>query len=397
MTYRQVMGTRGYGYSGVRWHHGDAVVSAKRWQLPPQSHRPMATAQEVTMSGSLSPEPHRVGSAGRDSPDADALERPTDLPAPSMKAVVRRALREFQRDQLTDLAAALTYYGVLAIVPGLIVVISLVGLLGPQATSQVVSQVSAIAPGSSAQFVHTLVTQAQSDRTGAGVGAILGLLVAVWSASGYVAAFMRASNRVYDIGEGRPVWQTIPVRIGVTVVAMVILVLSTAIALVSGPVARQTGGLLGLGDVAVTAYSIVKWPVLVLLLSVLLAILFWASPNARQGGVAWVSPGGLVAVLLWAVVSAIFAVYVANFSSYDKTYGSLAGVVIFLVWLWLSNLALLLGAEINAELDHARAIAAGLPEDEETFAVPRDTRKLDEDERRAVERAMRQRGSDMPS
>lgn len=327
--------------------------------------------------------------SSKDRTQGEEPDSPSDLPKPSLVAVLKRAGSEFRRDALTDLAAGLTYYGVLSIVPGLIVVVSLLGLLGPGATADLVGQVSSLAPGSSAEVVQTLISQAQANRGGAGVSAVLGVLVSLWSASGYVAAFMRASNVVYGIGEGRPIWKTLPIRVGVTVVAVVLLVVSAVIALVSGPVARQFGDVIGVGDTAVTVYSIVKWPVLVVLLSLLLALLFWASPNARQGGVRWVSPGGLVAVLLWAIVSAVFAIYVANFSSYDKTYGSMAGVVIFLVWMWLSNIALLLGAEINAELDHARAISEGLPEDVEPFAVPRDTHRLNDDETRAVEEAAR--------
>ncbi|MBF6168525.1 YihY/virulence factor BrkB family protein [Streptomyces gardneri] len=322
-------------------------------------------------------------------PDLDSNEpsSPAELSKPSLLAVVKRAASEFQRDNLTDLAAALTYYAVLAIVPGLIVLVSLLGLLGPNAADELVRQAQQIVPGSSADFVHTLITQAQANKQGAGLGAILGLAVALWSASGYVAAFMRASNVVYGIGEGRPIWKTTPIRLGVTIVAVILLVISTAIVVASGPVAQQIGDFLGVGNTAVTIWNIVKWPVLFVLLSVLLAILFWASPNARQGGVKWISPGGVVAVLIWLIVSVLFAVYIANFSSYDKTYGSLAGVVIFLVWLWLSNIALLLGAEINAELDHGKAIAQGLPEDVEPFAEPRDTRKLGAAEKEAAQAA----------
>ncbi|WP_280477357.1 YihY/virulence factor BrkB family protein [Nocardia asiatica] len=319
--------------------------------------------------------------------DPDEPSSPAELSKPSLVAVVKRAGAEFQRDNLTDLAAALTYYAVLAIVPGLIVLVSLLGLLGPNAADELVRQAQQIAPGSSADFVRTLITQAQANKQGAGLGAILGLAVALWSASGYVAAFMRASNVVYGIGEGRPIWKTTPIRLGVTLVAVILLVISAAIVVASGPVARQIGDFLGLGNTTVTIWNIGKWPVLFVLLSVLLAILFWASPNARQGGVKWISPGGVVAVLVWLIVSLLFAVYIANFSSYDKTYGSLAGVVIFLVWLWLTNIALLLGAEINAELDHGKAIAQGLPEDVQPFAEPRDTRKLDEAEKEAVEAA----------
>ena len=223
-----------------------------------------------------------------------------------------------EEDHLTDLAAALTYYGVLSIVPALIVLLSILGLLGQSTTNEVVSQVEAVSPGSAASFVKTLITQAQANRTGAGLGAVFGVLIALWSASGYVAAFMRASNIIYDIGEGRPIWKTLPIRVGVTVLAVIILVISAVIVVVSGPVARQIGDVIGVGDTAVLLFNIIKWPVLAVIISLLLAVLFWASPNAKQAGIKWVSPGGLIAMLLWLAISALFAVYVANFSSYDR-------------------------------------------------------------------------------
>ena len=323
--------------------------------------------------------------------DENAPDSPTDLPSASLFAVVKRARAEFKRDHLTDLAASLTYYGLLSLVPALIVLVAGLGLLGRDVTSQVVEQVQAVAPGSSSEFVRTLIVQAQSNRTSAGLGAVLGLLVALWSASGYVSAFMRASNVIYDIPEGRPIWKTLPIRVGVTVLAVLVMVVSAVIVVVSGPVAQQVGDLVGAGDVAVLVWSIAKWPVLLVLVSVLFAVLFWASPNARQGGVKWVSPGGVIAVVLWLVVSGLFAAYVVLFSSYDKTYGSLAGVVIFLVWLWLTNIAILLGAEVNAELERSRAIAEGQPEDVEPFAEPRDTRSMDEADKRAMTDAARKR------
>lgn len=322
-------------------------------------------------------------------PDLDPNEpsSPAELSKPSLLAVVKRAAKQFQRDNLTDLAAALTYYAVLSVVPGLIVLVSLLGLLGQNTADELTNQAQQIAPGSSAEFVHTLISQAQSNKSSAGLGAILGLAIALWSASGYVAAFMRASNVIYGIGEGRPIWKTTPIRLGVTVLAVILLVISAVIVVASGPVAQQIGEFLGVGGTVVLVWNVVKWPVLFVLVSVLLAILFWASPNAKQGGIKWISPGGVIAVLIWLIISVLFAVYVANFSSYDKTYGSLAGVVIFLVWLWLTNIALLLGAEINAELDHGKAIAQGLPEHVEPFAAPRDTRKLDDADKDAVENA----------
>ena len=330
----------------------------------------------------------RTDSASRTETPADS---PSALSKPSLLGVVKRARREFKRDNLTDLAASLTYYGLLSIAPALVVLVAALGLVGRDATSQVIDQVQAVAPGSSAEFVRTLIGQAQANRTGAGLGAVLGLLVALWSASGYVSAFMRASNVIYDIPEGRPMWKTIPIRIGVTVFAVLVMVISAVIVVVSGPVARQIGQLVGAGDTGLMLWNIFKWPVLLLLVSVLFAVLFWASPNARQGGVKWISPGGIIAVLIWLLVSGLFAVYVAYFSSYNKTYGSLAGVVVFLVWLWLTNIAILLGAEVNAELDRARAIAAGIPEDLEPFAEPRDTRAMTDVDKQAVAAAAERR------
>jgi membrane protein len=312
-----------------------------------------------------------------DDDDTDGPDSPTDLPKSSLKDVLRRARVEFRRDHLTDLAAGLTYYATLSAVPGLIVLVAILGLLGPDTTSQLTNQVQSIAPGSSAEVVSNLINQAQSNRTGAGIGAVVGLLVAL-----------------YDIEEGRPIWKTLPIRVGLTVLAVVVIVISVVIVVVSGPVAQQVGDIIGVGDAAVTVWSVLKWPVMLVLVAVLLAILFWASPNAKQGGVRWVSPGGVIAVLIWVGASALFAVYVTHFASYDKTYGSLGGVVIFLVWLWLTNIALLLGVEINAELDRSRAIAEGVSPDAEPFAEPRDTRKLDPEDKAAVEEVARQRSND---
>jgi membrane protein len=345
--------------------------------------------------GSLVSETDRQGTDREASPakgQADGEpDSPTDLPRRSLVDVLKRARVEFKRDNLTDLAASLTYYGLLSIAPALVVLVAVLGLLGPDATTQVVNQVEGVAPGSSAEFVRTLIAQAQANKKGAGLGAILGILIALWSASGYVSAFMRAANVVHDIPEGRPIWKKLPVRLGVTLLAVLVSLISAVIVVVSGPVAQQLGDFVGAGDTAVLVWNIVKWPVLLILVSVLLAVLFWASPNAKQGGIKWVSPGGFISVIIWLVVSALFALYVAHFSSYNKTYGSLAGVVIFLVWLWLTNIAILLGAEVNAELDRSRAIAEGVPEDLEPFAVPRDTRAMDEVDKRAVEEAAQRR------
>ena len=198
----------------------------------------------------------------------------------------------------------------------------------------------------------------------------------IWAASGYVGAFMRASNRIYDIEEGRPIWKTVPVRLGVTVVMVILLALSSVAVVLTGGLARQAGKLLGVGSTAVSVWDIAKWPVLLGIVSLMFAILYWAAPNVRHPGFRALSPGGIVAVAAWVIASAAFALYVANFSSYNKTYGALAAVVVFLVWLWVSNVAALLGAEFNAELERGRWIEAGHPADEEPFVEPRDTRKM---------------------
>lgn len=313
-------------------------------------------------------------------------ESPTELSKPSIWSVMRRARVEFGNDDVTDLAAALTYYALMAVVPGLIVLLSIIGLTGAN-SGQLMAQVTSVAPGSAGRIIQTLIRQAQSHHSGAGIAAIAGLVVALWSASGFVAAFMRAANRVYDIGEGRPLWKTAPIRLGVTLFSVVMLVAMAVLVVVTGSVARSVGDAIGVGSTAVTVWDIAKWPVLVVLISVLLAVLFWAAPNAKQAGIKWISPGGVVATICWLIVSALFALYVADFSSYNKTYGSLAGVVVLLVWIWLTNVAILFGLEINAELERQRAIAQGLPEETEPFAEPRDTRKMSDEQLRAAEQS----------
>jgi YihY family inner membrane protein len=314
---------------------------------------------------------------GRGDRGGPAPERPTQLPGGSWWAAVKRTVREFQVDNLKDWAAALTYYSVLSIFPALLVLISLVDLAGPSTIERLLDNLGQVAPGSVNQILEGAITNLRQTRGSAGVLALVGLAVALWSASNYIAAFMRASNAIYDVPEGRPVWKTLPIRIAVTVVVMVLLAVSAVAVVATGGLADRIGRLLGLGSAVVTAWDLVKWPVLLLLISFLFALLYWASPNAKQG-FRWVTPGGILAVVVWVVASAGFALYVANFGSYNKTYGSLASVIIFLLWLWLSNTAILLGAELNAELERSRAIAAGHPPDEEPYMELRDTRKIRE-------------------
>ena len=303
--------------------------------------------------------------------------RPTDLPGGSWWAAVKRTVREFRVDNLSDWAAALTYYAVLSIFPALLVLISLIDLAGQGTIQALLDNLGQVAPGSVNDILATAIRNLQQTRGSAGVLALVGLALALWSASGYIAAFMRASNAIYDVPEGRPIWKTLPIRIGVTVLVMVLLAVSAVAVVATGGLADRIGRVLGLGSSAVTAWNIFKWPVLLLVVSFMFALLYWASPNARQG-FRWVSPGGILAVVVWVLASVAFAIYVANFGSYNKTYGSLASVIIFLVWLWLSNTAILLGAELNAELERGRAIATGHPPDREPYMELRDTSKIRE-------------------
>ncbi|MEV5440747.1 YihY/virulence factor BrkB family protein [Streptomyces sp. NPDC052682] len=314
-----------------------------------------------------------------------APDTPSRLPRGAWKAVLKGSLREFKDDELTDRAAALTYYSVLALFPALLVLVSLLGLAGKSATSSVLDNLRRLTPGSARDIITRAVEQLQGNAGIGSVMAIVGLVLAVWSASGYVAAFIRAANAVYDMPEGRPVWKVLPVRLGVTVVLMVLAVISALIVVFTGGLARQAGTALGIGDTALTAWSIAKWPVLVLLVTVMIAILYWATPNAKVKGFRWITPGSFLALLIWLIASAGFAVYVANFASYNKTYGTMAGVIVFLVWLWITNLAILLGLEFDAETVRQRAIAGGMPPEEEPYTQPRDTRKWDEEDRRRLD------------
>jgi membrane protein len=299
----------------------------------------------------------------------------TDLPKRSWKGVLKRTAAEFNEDKLTDWAAALTYYSVLSIFPALLVLISLIGLAGQSATQTLIDNISGIAPGAAKDILTQAIANLQKSQGAAGILFVVGLAGALWSASGYIGAFMRAANTVWEVEEGRPIWKTLPLRVGVTAVMLVLLTISALAVVITGPLAETVGNVVGLGKAAVSAWDIAKWPVLVLAVAFMIALLYYATPNVKHPKFQWVSPGSLVAVLLWIVASALFAFYVANFGSYNKTYGALGGVIIFLTWLWITNVVILFGAELNAEIERGRQIQAGVPEDKEPYLEPRDTRK----------------------
>lgn len=314
-----------------------------------------------------------------------APDEPTQLPKRSWRAVLTGVVREFRDDELADRAAALTYYGVLSLFPTLLVLVSLLGVVGKSAIDRLLENLKELAPGSARDIISDAVRQLQGQGGVGSLMAVVGIVLAVWASSGYVGAFIRTANAVYDMPEGRPVWKVLPVRVGVTVVLLTLAVVSALIVVFTGGLARTVGSALGVGDAALTAWSIAKWPVLVVLVTFMIALLFWATPNVKGRGFKWITPGSVLALVIWLIASAGFAFYVGNFSSYNKTYGALAGVIIFLVWLWISNIAILLGLEFDAELSRQRAIAGGLPAEEEPYVPPRDTRAWDEQDRRRVE------------
>ena len=317
----------------------------------------------------------------KDYPDPDAPgkpDSPTDLAKPSWLYVARKTMREFSKDQCTDLAAALTYYAVLALFPALVAMLSLISLVGdPQKTADNLLQVlSDIGASSAADTLRPTITQLASSGSG-GVALIIGLALALWSASGYVGAFGRGMNRIYEVGEGRPIWKLRPLMLGLTLVLVVLAALVGLGLVLTGPAAKSVGDLIGAGDTAVTLWDIAKWPVMLAVVIFIVALLYYVTPNVAQPKFKWISLGAVVAILTLIIASVAFGFYIANFSNYNKTYGSLAGVVVFLLWLWITNLALLFGAELDAELERSRELEAGIEAEESIQLPPRDTRQTD--------------------
>jgi membrane protein len=308
----------------------------------------------------------------REPSTGEEVEGPIELPRQAWGGVLKRTFREFREDNVTDWAAALTYYGILSIFPALIALVSIVGLIGGSATRPLLTNLGSFAPGPAHEILENALNGLTQSRGGASLLFIIGVAGALWSASSYIGAFIRASNSIWDVEEGRPIWKTLPLRLIITVV-MLILLTATAVAVtVTGPLADKVGTLIGIGGAAVTAWDIAKWPILILIVSLMFSILYYTAPNVKQPGFRWVTPGGVVAVVTWMIVSALFGIYAANFGSYNKTYGSLGAVIIFLVWLWLTNIAILFGAELNAETERGRQIEAGQSTKQEPFLPPRD-------------------------
>lgn len=312
----------------------------------------------------------------RGAPEGRAPDSPGDLGGSSKKDTIKRTFKEFSADNMTDWAAALTYYSVLAIFPAIIALVSIVGLVGDSVTQTLLDNVGKVAPGPAKDILTSAIENLASSKGAAGIAFVVGLALALNSASSYISAFTRASNSIYDVEEGRPIWKLKPQQIGITLVLLLLLVVVTVAVAVSGPLAKEVGKVVGVGDTAVRIWDIAKIPVILLVVSFMFAFLYKTAPNVRQPGFKFWSPGGLIALVIWIIASLLFALYVAKFASYNKTYGALGGVVAFLVWLWITNLAILFGAEFNSELQRSQQREAGEPAPlDEPFLEPRDTRK----------------------
>jgi membrane protein len=313
-----------------------------------------------------------VGTTSREAP-----EGVTDLSTGSWIDALKRTVKAFKADQLPIWAAALTYFGVLSIFPALLVVVSVLGLIGDSVTNSLIENLEGVAPGPAQDIVIDAIKNLQGAGSANGIAFFIGIAGAIWAASGYVNGFMSAANAIYDVEEGRPVTKMLPVRVGLTLVLMILAGIIAFSVTLTGGLAKEVGDLVGVGDTAVDVWNLAKWPVLLLLVSLLLAVLYWGAPNVKVP-FRLVSPGSLLAVLGWVLASIAFAFYVSNFGSYNKTYGALAGPIVFLLWLWISNICVLLGAELNAELERSRKLEAGeITHEEEPFVEPRDTEKMD--------------------
>ncbi len=338
---------------------------------------------------------HSASSSGYVDPHDDRLvDSLTELEGRSLRYALRRAVREFMTDQCTDLAAALTYYSVLALFPAALALCALLGVVGQgeSAVDEVLNIVEDLGGASLVDSIRPTLEQLAESQS-AGLALVLGLAGALWAASAYVDAFGRAMNRIYEIDEGRPIWKRRPTMLLLTLVLVVLTAVALVAIVLTGPVAQAVGDAVGLGSTAVAAWRIAKWPLLLVVVIVIVALLYYATPNVKQPRLRWGTMGAFLAIVIWALLSAAFGFYVANFSSYDRVYGALAGVIVFLLWLWLTNLALLFGAELNAELERARRLQSGIQAEEALRLPPRDTSAIEKAEDR--EAKDKRRGSEL--
>ena len=324
--------------------------------------------------------------------DSRKPDSPTDVTKPSWKYIAKKTFREFTKDQCPDLAAALTYYSVLSIFPALLALVSLLGIFGDagKTTGALLEIISGFAPADTVEAIREPIQQLSSSSA-AGLTLVLGIVTALWSASGYVGAFGRAMNRIYEVDEGRPFIKLRGTMLAVTIVTVLIVLVLAAMLVLSGPVAESVGKMIGLGGTVLVVWNILKWPVMVLLVVLTIAILYYATPNVKQPKFRWMSLGSFIALVIFLLASLAFGFYVANFSSYNETYGTIGGVIVSLLWLWILNMSLLFGAEFDAEMERGRQLQAGIEAEETIQLPPRDTKQSDKLQAREEEDIQRGR------
>ncbi|WP_225973163.1 YihY/virulence factor BrkB family protein [Nesterenkonia natronophila] len=306
--------------------------------------------------------------------------------------ILKSTLREFTTDGCLDLAASLTYRMVLAIFPALIALVSLLSLFGQSGTTvtAVLDEAQGTVP---AETWDTVQPALESILTAPapGVGLIIGLLIALWSASSYVKAFGRAMNVIYEVPEGRGGIKLNVQMYLLTALLLVLLTVALMVFVLSGPVAQAVGSAIGLGIVAMTVWNIAQWFLLGFVVIFAVALLYYATPNVQQPKFRWISIGALVAIVVAVLASAGFFFYVSNFGNYNATYGALAGVIILLLWLYIINAILLFGAEIDSEIERARELQAGISAEEDLQLPARDTKASDKKAKKQREHLERAR------
>jgi membrane protein len=355
----------------ARANHASGAVAGDRQQ--PAERTPKQARDTTTLTNSRG-QPTETAAAKRDADEGEATDaeqtRPGRRPQGpaharrgSLTQTIKRTWSEFSEDNLTDAAAALTYYAILSIFPALLAMVAVVGLVGDPhtVTKEMTDLVTSIGPASAAQTFKGPIESLTKSSGTAGILLIVGIASALWTASGYIGAFMRASNVIYEVEEGRSIIKLRPLQMLLTLVLVVLLALVLVALVLTGPLASKVGSAIGIGSTAVTVWNIAKWPVLLIVVTSMITLLYYASPNAKLRSVKSIMPGALLAVVVWLFASAAFAFYVSNFGSYNKTYGTLGAIIVFLVWMWITNVAILLGAEINAERERSRQLRDGTP------------------------------------
>lgn len=304
----------------------------------------------------------------------DGPKRIRTLPLRSWRGTLERTGKRFYEDHMLQWAAALAFFGVISIFPALLAMVALLGVIGAPVIQPLIENISELAPGPVRDLVLSSLGSIEDSASGSSTALIVSVAAALWTASAYVGAFIPAANIVWEVDEARPVWRKLVLRVLLTLTLLLLIVVTALGVVLTGPIAREVGGAVGLGEPAVEAWRLAKWPFLALAMMGLLSILYWMSPNVRHPGWRWMTPGSVAAVLVWIAGSLLFTFYLSNFDSYNATYGAIGGVLVFLLWLWITNIAILLGAQLNAEIERTRAIEGGmLPEDRTPFLPLRDT------------------------